>query len=331
MPEHDAPETSRPTPFGRLVSGGVLMGLANLVPGVSGGTMLLAAGVYRPFIEGVAALTTLRVQRHELRVLAGVGVSAALAILLLAGAVKGLVVDHRWVMYSLFIGLTLGGVPVLRAEMPPLRAATWWGLVSGLALMFGLALFQWQGLPAGGAHHAGLGWMFVAGVVGAGAMVLPGVSGAYLLLVMGVYVPVLGGIERFKEGVLGGDMERVLGAMGEVGLPVGLGVLVGVALVSRGVRALLMRHAEATYGGLMGLLLGAVFGLWPFQTGVPPVAGDVFKGRVLTGPEAAAIGADDWPTVFFTPDLTQVGLALTCVVMGMALTNQVARRQGAEA
>ena len=170
-----------------------------------------------------------------------------------------------------------------------------------------------------------MGWMFCAGVVGAGAMVLPGVSGAYLLLVMGVYVPVLGGIDQFKEGLLGGDAGMVWSSIGEVGLPVGLGVAVGVAVVSRGMQALLIRYAEATHGLLMGLLLGAVVGLWPFQEGVPPQAGDVFKGRVLTGAEAATVAPEDWPTLFFTPDISQVGLSLTCVVVGMFLTARVAR------
>ena len=330
MAEHPEVEPQPEAPWARLAGGGVLMGLANLVPGVSGGTMLLAAGVYRPFIEGVASLTTLRPQRSELRVLGVVGVAAAFSILLLAGTVKGWVVDHRWLMYSLFIGLTLGGVPVLRAEMPRTSRATWAGLSLGLVCMIVLALLQGQGLSVGGSHHAGVGWMFLAGVVGAGAMVMPGVSGAYLLLLMGVYVPVLAGIDLFKEGLLGGDAELVWSAMAEVGVPVGLGVLVGVAVVSRGMRSLLMRYGAATHGMLMGLLLGAVFGLWPFQEGVPPQAGDLLKGTVLTAAEAAAVGPDDWATVFFMPDWTQVGLAGTCVVLGMVLTTLVARLKARE-
>ncbi|HMB71594.1 MAG TPA: DUF368 domain-containing protein, partial [bacterium] len=104
--------------------GGVLMGLANLVPGISGGTMLLAAGIYPRFIRAIAELSTLRFRIPSLVVLVSVVVAAALGILLLAGGIKDLVVHRRWVMYSLFIGLTLGGIPVVWRMARPATSAT---------------------------------------------------------------------------------------------------------------------------------------------------------------------------------------------------------------
>ena len=94
------------------------MGLANLVPGISGGTMLLAAGVYPQFIEGIAEVTTLRFRARNLALLGAIGGAAAIGIVSLAGLIKGLVIDHRWAMFSLFIGLTLGGVPVASLTKP---------------------------------------------------------------------------------------------------------------------------------------------------------------------------------------------------------------------
>ena len=97
----------------RGVFGGILMGLANLVPGISGGTMLLAAGIYPRFIESISDVTRFRFRFRSLLCLGSVVFAALIAILLLAGVLKDLVVDHRWIMYSLFIGLTLGGVPIV--------------------------------------------------------------------------------------------------------------------------------------------------------------------------------------------------------------------------
>ncbi|MDJ0766967.1 MAG: DUF368 domain-containing protein, partial [Myxococcota bacterium] len=88
----------------RSTIGGVLMGLANLVPGISGGTMLLAAGIYPNFIESIAQVTTFKFRMRSLVTLGCVVVSAAVAIVLLAGTIKELVVDQRWIMYSVFIG-----------------------------------------------------------------------------------------------------------------------------------------------------------------------------------------------------------------------------------
>ena len=106
-------QTTHAVLVARGVLGGTLMGLANLVPGISGGTMLLAAGVYPGFIAGIAEVTTLRFRLRSLLLLGAIVASAAVGILLLAGTVRSLVVDHRWIMYSLFIGLTLGGVPLV--------------------------------------------------------------------------------------------------------------------------------------------------------------------------------------------------------------------------
>ena len=92
----------------RSLFGGTLMGLANLVPGISGGTMLLAAGVYPRFIEALAEVTRFRFSFRTLLVLGCIVAAAGLGILLLAGTLKELVVDSRWVMYSLFIGRSLG-------------------------------------------------------------------------------------------------------------------------------------------------------------------------------------------------------------------------------
>ena len=105
----------------RAVAGGVLMGLANLVPGISGGTMLLAVGIYPRFIEAVADTTRLRLRLQPLLLLSVVAAAGGLAILLLAGFLRDLVVHQRWIMYSAFIGLTLGGRAPCVAPRPPGR------------------------------------------------------------------------------------------------------------------------------------------------------------------------------------------------------------------
>ncbi len=86
-----------PALAGRGTVGGVLMGLANLVPGISGGTMLLAAGVYPQFIRGVAEISTFRFRLRSMVLVACV-VAGAIAIVALAEIVRDLVVHHQWVM-----------------------------------------------------------------------------------------------------------------------------------------------------------------------------------------------------------------------------------------
>ncbi len=330
----------------RGVIGGVLMGLANLVPGISGGTMLLAAGVYPRFINAIGELTTLKFRKTSLLLLSAVVASALLAIVLFAGPVKDLVVNHRWVMYSLFIGLTLGGVPVvIRLIGKSKGASVWVSAALGFAAMAVLAYFQMRG--GGGGERSGFVMLLLAGVAGASAMILPGVSGGYLLLVLGVYVPILGGIALAKNAVKAGDISALIEPVTQVVLPVGIGVVIGVVAVSNLLRILLKRYEKPTLGVLLGLLLGAVVGLWPFQQSVEPEVGSMIKGQTITLGSTEPFGSErvvtstyvyagsgkpvdkeDYPTEVFTPDIVQVVSSLGLIVIGILLTLSVDRIGG---
>jgi len=317
----------------RSAIGGLLMGLANLVPGISGGTMLLAAGIYPAFITGIAEVTVLRFRPRSLVVLASVVTTAALAILLLAGTVKGLVQDHRWIMYSLFIGLTLGGVPLIWRMARPVGRAVF---VSAALTFAGMVWMAFAGSAAASDGERHLTLLFLAGLAASSAMILPGVSGGYLLLLLGQYEPILGTVDQLKRALLGDsttgagpDLALLLDALWVV-VPLGLGIVGGVVGVSNLLRWLLGRYEKATLGALLGLLLGAVVGLWPFQEGRPPAAGETIKGRLVTQANAGSFGLDDWPVVRFEPRPGQIAGSLALVAAGLAATMLLGRLGGAE-
>jgi putative membrane protein len=315
----------------RSAIGGALMGLANLVPGISGGTMLLASGIYPRFIAAIAEVTRLRFRAASLVVLGVVVAAAAAAILTLAGVMGRFVVEHTWAAYSIFIGLTLGGVPVIWKLIGQPSKATWIGAAAGFAAMAALAYAQAAGVGTGGGD-AGWGMMLLAGVAGAAAMILPGVSGGYLLLVLGVYVAILDGIDRFAQGLRAADMPAIMEVFMQVILPVGVGVVLGVVVVSNVLKVLLDRCTQATLGVLLGLLLGAVVGLWPFQQFVEPQPGSVLKNQqvVLIDGElryeqtGRAVKPKDWPMAFFAPTGRQAGVAAGLVVGGFLCTAAIA-------
>lgn len=310
----------------RCLLGGLLMGLANLVPGISGGTMLLAAGVYPYFIDGIAEVTTLKFRRRTLTLLAAIGGAAALVILSLAGLVRDLVVDHRWIMYSLFIGLTLGGVPVVWKLLRRWSVSALAGCAAGIAVMILVAALE----PSAGSpdDRAYLVLVF-GGLAGASAMILPGISGGYLLLVLGQYVTILSAIDDAKTGLQASDWARVAGAM-HVFIPVGIGVVAGVVGVSNLIRLLLERHRRPTLGLLLGLVLGAVVGLWPFQQGVPPRPGAVVRGRIVTADNAGQFDPKYYPLEHFTPGAGQVVAAVGLIAAGFLLTQGIALVGGSE-
>ena len=313
----------------RSTFGGVLMGLANLVPGISGGTMLLAAGIYPRFIQSVSEVTRLKFRTRSLIVLGCVAGSAGIGILLLAGVLKDLVIDHRWIMYSLFIGLTLGGVPLVWNLVKPITKTA---VVSGciaFALMIVLAVLQSSGYNGAGTTNFLM--FLVAGLAGASAMILPGVSGGYLLLLLGQYIPILSGIDQFKTALKDKDFSAAMEPAMTVVLPVGIGVVLGIVVVGNLLKWMLENHKQATLGALLGLLLGSTIGLWPFQEVVQPQPGEVVKGKTVTETNLEEFDKEDWPTQFFSPTKTQLGSSLGLIALGLIVTFGVSKIGGDKA
>ena len=111
-------------------------------------------------------------------------------------------------------------------------------------------------------------------------------------------------------------------------------IVVGVVGVSNLLKWLLEHYEKATLGALLGLLLGAVVGLWPFQQPVEPALGSLVKGRVVTEERLSEIDMEDWPLERFQPGTGQVGASLGLVLVGLAATLLIAhvgRSEGEEA
>jgi len=229
------------------------MGLANLVPGVSGGTLILAVGLYERFVGAIARCTRLKPEREDLVFLGLLGGGAIAAVFALAGPAVFLVTHHRWAAYSVFIGLTLGGVPALRREVPGSGAAEVLAFLAGMGLVSAAAFAS-----AGSALPANAWVLAVVGLVAASSMVLPGISGSYILVLCGLYEVVIGAL---RPAALSSDF----GGSVAILLPFGVGVLIGVGLLSNAIRSALTRNPRVTHAALLGLLMGSVLGLWPFQ------------------------------------------------------------------
>ncbi|MCP3914207.1 MAG: DUF368 domain-containing protein [bacterium] len=340
VPKGDNPSTPR------ALLGGVLMGLANLVPGISGGTMILAVGLYDRFIGAIADVSRLRLSVPAIVFLATVGVGLVIALVGGSGIAVALVNEHRWVMYSLFIGLTLGGVPELLRLCRPVSTVTGVCVVLGIACM---AILAW-GL-SGTQLPQTLPVLVVVGAAAASSMILPGVSGSYVLLILGMYDLVIGSLSASAL------REDLAGSLRIVG-PIVVGAVLGIALLSNVLRWLLARWSGPSHGVLLGLLLGSVLGLWPFQEPVHPdlavkrtrkatqmvlaeVPFDDIRakhGDDLDDARLTALGAQ-WASRtpgelkvlgdelrFFEPRFGQIGGALGLLVVGFFATRALGRR-----
>ena len=262
----------RPVALLRLGITGILMGLANLVPGVSGGTMVLVMGLYDEFVSSIADITRCRFTKKNVLFLAVVVGVAGVIFVSCAGPTQRLVTAQRAVMYSLFVGLTLGGVPMLHRLIRPFSTRSAVMVVVGLLVMIGIAATSRHPTTAVAADRSTGGFVIepsygldvIAGVLGISAMVLPGISGAYMLLVIGRYETVLASIEGAKQYAFSGGSAGDPAGL-HVLIPVGLGVFIGVVALSNLLKWLLHKHEKVTLSFLMGVLLGSVAGIWPFD------------------------------------------------------------------
>ncbi len=241
---------------------GALIGVVETVPGVSGGTVALVTGIYDELIEAghqvTAAARTLvtgpdRIAgaREHLRgvnwlLILPLLVGMAAAVLTVAGPVAGLVEDHPATMRALFLGLVAGSVLV------PMRLSggAWRLPEAGLFLAGALGGLLLTSLPSTSLNPSP--WVVApAAALAVCALVLPGVSGSFLLLSVGLYQPTLQAVD-----------ERNLGYIAWFGL----WALVGLVVIVRIMRVLLTRHHRGTMVVLAGIMIGALRSLWPWQS-----------------------------------------------------------------
>ncbi|MDX1658142.1 MAG: DUF368 domain-containing protein [Nitriliruptorales bacterium] len=266
-----------------LVSG-FLMGSADIVPGVSGGTVALVLGIYERVVinvrQGARALSLLLrgELRHAVRALGFVewsflaplliGIGAA--VLTLASGLEHLLENEPELLAAAFFGLVLGSAVVAYTEIDDL---TRWD-VHLVVVASAVATFGLLGLRSGRFEDPSLVVVFGGGALAITAMILPGVSGSFILLMIGLY-----------EGVLDAVNERDLVTLAVFGA----GAAVGLGSFATFLNWLLRRYHAVVLAALIGLMLGSLRVLWPWPAGVDGV-GDVRLGAPPEGDLLPAVG-----------------------------------------
>ena len=275
--EHDfdaVPPGPRRVPVVRTLVAGFLMGTANLVPGVSGGTMVLVCGLYAHFVDATADLTRLKFSKAAFGFIGLLFAAKFAAMGLLGEFVAEAVVRHRTIAYALFLGMTLAGTPVLwRVLRKPLadarpRRVGWLMVPVGVALMAALAVVSFGGKsefdPDAEYRPAqNVPLDATAGAAAYSAMVLPGVSGGTVKLALGRYEPTVWSIGQAGQAVVG--RAAPAGAWLPILLPYVGGAVVGLIAVSNALKWLLKKYELPMTGLLLGVLWGSVLPIWPYR------------------------------------------------------------------
>ena len=167
--------------------------------------------------------------------------------------------------------------------------------------------------------------LVIAGASGGAAMIVPGVSGAYLLLVLGQYRRIVDAVAAAADAARAAEWAPLAETL-HVLAPVALGVALGIVGVSNLVKALLEKHERTTLGFMLGLLLGAVLGLWPFTEAVAPRIGDVVRGQVLATAEmVAGVDPEHYRRALVLPSAREGAAAAGLALAGFGVSWGISR------
>ncbi|MCP5127587.1 MAG: DUF368 domain-containing protein [Gammaproteobacteria bacterium] len=246
---------------GIIAAKGFCMGSADIIPGVSGGTMAFILGIYPRLLAAINSfdLIWLRmVMRFDMK---GVlthphfgfllplvaGILAALLFFTRVVPLPSYLVTDPELVYGLFFGLIVGSIIVLLRHIPQ------WSIMRWVQLIFG-TLLGWLVVNLVPTTTPDDVWfIFLSGALAITAMILPGISGSFILLILGKYAYIFDAIGHFRFTVI---------------IPFALGIATGLALFSRFLEWLLRVYRQGTIMVIIGILIGSLWLIWPFQNRV---------------------------------------------------------------
>lgn len=234
---------------------GLTMGAADVVPGVSGGTMAFIMGVYQELIDAIKSFDLKLAQkalRFDLkgmmdqvpwRFLLALGSGIMLSILSLSHAVTYFLDHHQTYLYAFFFGLVAASIVAVGLDMR-------WSANTVLGLVAGTIVAYWiVGLVPNDGSHSPL-VLFLSGCVAISAMILPGISGSFILLILGQYAYVIGAVKNLDVVTL---------------LPFALGCGLGLMAFARVLSWLFAHYERVTVTLLIGFMVGSLRKIWPFK------------------------------------------------------------------
>lgn len=239
----------------RYFISGFLIGLANLIPGVSGSTVAVLIGIYERLIGAISSFFSFKATRKDLFFLILVVIGAVAAVFAGSSGMKFLLQHHQFVTYAVFFGLIVGSLPSLFKR---LRKVLIVPIFIGIVLVVVPQLLNIEFSIERSPLLLGIG-----GAAAASAMVLPGLSGSLILLVLGFYDEVIAAISTVDLRVL---------------VPFGIGVVVGIVLFVKLVDFALRRFKDWTNNFIVGLVVGSLYVVYPFAL---DSKGNVFLGLAL--------------------------------------------------
>ncbi len=247
----------------RNILKGVVMGTANIIPGVSGGTMAVSMGIYDKLIHSVTHL--FKEFKESLKFLIPIAIGMGIALVGLSFIIEPAFEHFPLQTNCLFIGLIVGGLPAVYKKVKGqgikvsyiIPCLIFFAIVVGMA-----AIGEEEGAAADLTFSL---WsvikLFVVGIIASATMVIPGVSGSMMLLLMGYYNPIVATIKNFVTALVSFDMAGIMQGCGVL-VPMGLGIVVGIFAIAKLVEIIFAKFPMQAYWAIIGLIVASPFAIF---------------------------------------------------------------------
>ncbi len=276
---------------------GIAMGAANVVPGVSGGTIALITGIFERLINAIKSFNLIALkllfkgefaefaEHIDLKFLISLFLGIGIAIISLAHLFKFLFAKYPIYIWSFFFGLVLASIYFVG------KTVKQWNISSIITFVIGTAIAVTVSVLTPASENSSLLYLFVCGIVAVCSMIIPGLSGSFVLILMGNYqLVMINAINELNLSVL---------------LPVGLGAVIGLVGFSHFLSWLLKKYHNQTIAMLTGFILGSLGILWPWKTAIT----ETFGNKVKT------IGYN-----WYLPSMTtELYIAIFFILLGIAI------------
>ncbi|WP_299112915.1 DUF368 domain-containing protein [uncultured Winogradskyella sp.] len=291
---------------------GIAMGAADVVPGVSGGTIAFISGIYEELIESIdkVNLGVFKVWKREgfktawksingtflLVLFSGIAIS----ILSLAKLIKWLLHNEPVLLWSFFFGLVLASIIYIAKQIKA------WSVKIIVAIIVTSILSYYITLAEPFASPDSPFYLLFCGFIAIIAMILPGVSGAFILLILGAYQTAIDTINNLRDGLFNGDMELFKDALLKFVL-LAIGAVIGLKVFSKALNWMFKHQKHLTLAILTGFMIGSLNKIWPWK--------EIIKTRINSeGEEVTLLDKSILPSSYNGDN--QMVLAIVFIIIG---------------
>ena len=242
----------------KLILKGMVMGIANIIPGVSGGTMAVSMGIYDRFIHCLTHL--FKEFKESMKFLIPLFIGIGIALVGLSFIIEPAFEHFPLQTSCLFIGLIVGGLPAIckKVKGKGVKVSYIIPFLIFFAIVVGMAVL---GEHEGNAADLSFGlWsvikLFLVGIIASATMVIPGVSGSMMLLLLGYYNPIISSIKNFVTALVSFDVQGILQGCGVL-VPAGLGIVVGIFAIAKLIEVIFEKFPTQAYWAIIGLIVAS--------------------------------------------------------------------------